>query len=110
VRKEPEPVRFWVPEMFAAPMVTRMCAHFDTEASFWSGDKGCYPDFARSNSTHTLCQCNHLTSFASLNALVVTSQVWAGCMHLHGTPNRGRLPHALCLPTERLAFFFSELS
>lgn len=78
VHNEPSRIKFWVPDPLGTYRPLRMCAHFNEESAVWESDAGCYPDYGLSNDTHTLCQCNHLTTFASLNSLDATAQVCCG--------------------------------
>ncbi|XP_074485267.1 adhesion G protein-coupled receptor E3-like [Sebastes fasciatus] len=47
--------------------VSYICAYWD-ETGAWSTD-GCYKQPSNSNATHTVCTCEHLSSFAVLMAL-----------------------------------------
>lgn len=62
------PALVWVPDPRNVTIALRVCAYFNESRQGWAGD-GCVPDFAASNATHTLCQCTHFTTFATLSAL-----------------------------------------
>ncbi|XP_077861447.1 uncharacterized protein LOC100373893 [Saccoglossus kowalevskii] len=47
------------------PTESQRCAFWDPDISEWSV-VGCYLDDDASNSSHTVCHCNHLTNFAIL--------------------------------------------
>ncbi|XP_012280589.1 latrophilin Cirl isoform X2 [Orussus abietinus] len=58
-----EPVRVYFKHLTADNVSNPTCVFWDYIMSAWS-EEGCH--LHRSNATHTVCQCNHLTNFAVL--------------------------------------------
>lgn len=60
-----ETILFIIKDMEESPRVKYICTYW-SESGTWSTD-GCYQQ--HSNATHTVCKCEHLSSFAVLVAL-----------------------------------------
>ncbi|XP_074098366.1 latrophilin Cirl isoform X4 [Cotesia typhae] len=58
-----EPVRIYFEHLAVENVTNPTCVYWDYVMSVWS-EQGCRT--TRSNETHTVCECNHLTNFAVL--------------------------------------------
>lgn len=60
-----EPVKLTMKHLKTENVSNPTCVFWDYTTNAWS-EEGCYVDFLLSNSTHTICFCEHLTNFAIL--------------------------------------------